>query len=849
MEHVSMDACESRGRCRQRWADAVYAGLPAEWFDRAMEVLLIALLAFGPLTLGVVDAWSEQVFVGLAAAMAVLLLAKLILFPAIPFVWTWAYVPVAIFIGVAVLQLIPLPASVVAAVSPETAAFKTELLGDLPAADDVLSSMSLSFYARATRHDLRLVLAVAAVFIVVVNLYREPERRKRLLAAIALIGGGMALLALAQDIAGNGKIYWTIPTYDRASSGPFINHSHYGQFMNLSMGAALALLLVLLHEALAGQRVTPRDVLAFLQSHEARTAKLLMAMIVLGAATVFVSLTRGGMISMLIATVLTALLVGAHASLRSRGWLIVLLALGVFACVLWVGFDQVYDRLASLRDIELAEGGRWQIVRDIGSIWAKFPIFGTGLGTHAVIFPVFDTSNIAALAAHAENEYAQTAEEMGLIGFLALLTFAALVWGSYARQVRGRAVPSHPAVYGLGFGLAAVAIHSFSDFGQHLPANATLTATLCGLLLAWGRRTPQARLASHRWGKRAALLAVLVLTAGGAVWALAGANRARVAEAHWDEVRWAADRLADETWQSSQRTYERLFAEGAAAVAAEPDNIEYPHQLGIYKWLSLTPFIDPNTDELAPQALPWARQIVAELHEARPLCPTFGALYCVAGEIETFALNDPNGPEHIRQGYRLAPNSATACFAAARIDAEAGQAEAAFAKVARAAQLDGSYFAQGAALCLDIMARPDLALKLAGENAGRLSVVADLLAARERHTELAAEARARALVLLARRSNDPAAPAATQVSMARHDVERGDFEGAIARYRRALRKDYDQVGWHYELAVLLARMGKVTEAVHEARICLRLRPDYAPARRLIEQLVVRPVDAPVAAGP
>jgi tetratricopeptide (TPR) repeat protein len=322
-----------------------------------------------------------------------------------------------------------------------------------------------------------------------------------------------------------------------------------------------------------------------------------------------------------------------------------------------------------------------------------------------------------------------------------------------------------------------------------------------------------------------------------------------VAEAHWDQVRVAADHLEKETWQNGQRTYEHLFAQGAAAVAAEPDNIEYAHQLGVYKWLSLTPFIDPNTDELDPQALPWARHVVAELHAARPLCPTFGALYCVAGEIEKFALNDPNGAEHIRQGYRLAPNNATACFAAARIDAEAGQAEAAFTKVARAAHLDGSYFTPGAALCVDILARPDLALKLAGKNAGRLSVVADLLAARDQHSELAAEARARALALLARRSDDPDAPAATQVSMARHDVEQGDIETAIARYRRALRKDYDQVGWHYELAVLLARTGKVAEALHEARICLRLRPDYAPARRLIEQLIVRPAEAPLAAGP
>ena len=167
-------------------------------------------------------------------------------------------------------------------------------------------------------------------------------------------------------------------------------------------------------------------------------------------------------------------------------------------------------------------------------------------------------------------------------------------------------------------------------------------------------------------------------------------------------------------------------------------------------------------------------------------------------------------------------------------------------KLDRTVQLDGSYFGQGAALCIDDLTRPDLALHLAGDNPGRLSYVADLLTERDRHTELAEQARAKALELLAQQSDDPDAPAATQVSMARHDAEQGDIEAAIARYRLALRKDYDQVGWHYELAVLLAQTGRVAEAMHETRICLRLRADYKPAQQLLNELAVRPAEGPLA---
>ncbi|GAG96320.1 unnamed protein product, partial [marine sediment metagenome] len=91
-------------------------------------------------------------------------------------VWAWAYIPVALFILVAVFQLIPLPSSAVNTISPNTVSVKEELLGDLPNAESLLSSMTLSFYANATKHDLRLVLAVAAIFAVVLNVFRRPEQ-------------------------------------------------------------------------------------------------------------------------------------------------------------------------------------------------------------------------------------------------------------------------------------------------------------------------------------------------------------------------------------------------------------------------------------------------------------------------------------------------------------------------------------------------------------------------------------------------------------------------------------------------------------------------------------------------
>jgi O-antigen ligase/tetratricopeptide (TPR) repeat protein len=850
--------------------------------DWALEALLIALLAFMPLAFGAVHAWSEQIVVVLAAAVAMVFGVRMVLSPQRRLAWSWAYLPVAVFLLVGAIQLVPLPASLISTVSPNTASLKTELLGDLPDSENLLSSMTLSFYPRATRHDLRLVLAAAAVFVVVVNYYRDQARIKRLLAAIAAIGGGIAVIALAQDVAGNGKIFWFVPTYGEvANSGPFINHSHYGQFMNLSIGAALALLLVRVHESFSGHRVTPGRVAEYFSSPEARTTKLLLAMVVLGIATVFVSLTRGGMLSMLIAAGFTTLMLSWRQSLRGRGWIMVLLALGAFICVLWVGFDEVYDRLASLQEINKAEGGRWQIVQDIALAWTKFPIFGVGLGTHEVVYPMFDRSTIASWAMHAENEYAQAAEETGLVGLLALVCFGIVVWGSYARSMNVASAPIRSAAYGLGFGLLAIQIHSLSDFGQHLPANAMLSAVSCGLLIALAgvkgsgkcdvrsvkcaeERLPllhpassiKHRTSSYPWLQVPLRAVALVLAVAAFAWAIYGADRARAAAGHWNKVLGAERSLEAQGWIANEEAYTYLFDHAEAATKAEPDNMHHRHWQAAYKWLSLTPYMDPNTGVLRDHALPWARLVVEDLHAARPLCPTFGATYCLAGEIEKFVLMDPNGVGHVHTGYRLAPCDSTACFAAARCDAEEGKATEAFEKLSRAVQLDGNLFSRAVELCIGQLKRGDLALALAGEDSGRLAYVGNALTAAGKPQaasivapgygdpnearDLAEQAKGKAFEQLQLKCEAPDAPASAHASLAGYYQRQGDEEAAIKQYQRALMKDYDQVGWHYALAQLLAQSGRVEDAIREARICLRLRPDHAAAKKLIEQLSLRP---------
>jgi len=811
--------------------------------EAVVECLVIGLLAFMPLAFGVVHEWSEEVVVILSGVVVVCFLLRVVLAGGRGLVWSWSYIPVALFLLIVVLQLFTFPRDFVSFLSSNTVALKTELLDDMPNADRVLESMTLSFYPHATAHDLRLVLAVAGVFVVVVNVFRRPDQIKRLLMAITIIGGVIAVITLGQNIFGNGKIYWFVPTrYGGGHSGPFVNHSNFGQFMNLSIGAALALLCVKLHEAFAGRRFTPAGVVEFLTSKAAKSLWLLVIVMGLCVAAVFISLTRGGMISMLAAIIFTTVLFTSRRSLRNHGWIMVVMALIAFTCILYVGFDAVYERLATLRDMERAESGRVQILKDIWVMWTKFPIFGTGLGTHRVVYPMFDRSTITALAAHAENEYAQVAEETGILGLGLLIIFGIIIWLKFAKNIRDHHSSIRLAAYGLGFGILAILVHSLSDFGQHLPANSILSATFCGLLVVLAQSGPGTRqqYSSYRGMSIAAVPACLLLIAALGIWgwSIAGADRARVAGAHWQQVRGVK---TGSGWRGSEQEYAALIPPASAASDCDPTNVVYRHCLNEYRWHSISKVRNPDTGEtyVSEDLMPAVLDIVKELHHARTICPTYGPIYSLVGQIERFVLNDPSGAERIKKGFRLAPCSPTACFLAGYLDVMEGRKDDSFAKLERAVRLDGSLFRHVADIYTNHLSRPHLAMDAAGDSISRLSYVAGILDDMQ-YTDLAEQTREKMKTLLESKCSKSDARAGEFISLGNIYRKQNQTEAAINCYRRALMLNYGQVQWRYELAKMLAEAERIKEAMQEARTCQQLRPQFKAAEKLVEDLSVHP---------
>src|SRR5205085_11940519 len=127
--------------------------------------------------------------------------------------------------------------------------------------------------------------------------------------------------------------------------------------------------------------------------------------------------------------------------------------------------------------------------------------------------------------------------------------------------------------------------------------------------------------------------------------ALWDVNSARMGESY-NKVAQANERfLSDQRWQGSDSIYVDLLQAAQRAAEARPGDVVYRFNLNVYRWNSLNRLRDPASGKwpegAEPSVLKFAHQIVAELQLCRPICPTYGPVYCQIGQLELFVLNDP----------------------------------------------------------------------------------------------------------------------------------------------------------------------------------------------------------------
>lgn len=460
---------------------------------------VVAIIAWGVLAFGAVYPWA---YVPLLIACAIAGLLALVRARRIPLTKSrGVLVALAGAMAVASLQLVPLPPSLLRFLSPGTDAFLQQY--DLAYAVNP-AARPLSINPRATMLGLAFFAAFGIFLAGLIKAFGRSGVR-RLVAALVVLGGAVAVIAIVQKLVLGDhtymgmKIYgfWTPESKLVVPFGPFVNRNHFAGWMVMAIPLAAGYLCALLPDG--RRRLDARGRLLWLSTPEGGKVLLTALAVMIMTLSLVMSMSRSGMVCLAVAAVIVGWrLILTLQTKRARVAAFAVLALLLLVPVSWLDASATVDRLST--DPRGSVQTRVRVWNDTLAVLRDFPLAGTGLNTFGTSMIVYQTGSRDVSFQEAHSDYLQLAAEGGILLAIPIIVAAVL----FVRAVRRRfAADEDDRVtswvrFGAVAGVIAMALQSLVEFSLQMPGNAAMFVVLLALALAAPRRTAASR--SHAGG-------------------------------------------------------------------------------------------------------------------------------------------------------------------------------------------------------------------------------------------------------------------------------------------------------------------------------------------------------------
>ncbi|MBI3554486.1 MAG: O-antigen ligase family protein [Elusimicrobia bacterium] len=432
--------------------------------SRLTEGLLLALTAFGPLAFGCVEPWSRAILQTLAFLLALACFlrgGRPVSTPA-DFFWLW---PAAMAALGAVQCLWPAAPDAPRPPGPFTAA------------------------PHATRAAVLLWCSYAALLWSVPRIITTHQAARRYTRFLFGLGIAVAAIGLLEAVTGSDKLYWVRDAATASVFGSYYDRDHAANLLLMSIAAGLGILLSQIRPVRQVDGPLP-GTLRSLSALGAGIAFVLLGLAVCASRGAFAAIPLAGC---------AVLFLGADFAPRARTRRLraaaaVAGAAAVFLLGLWnlnavANAGAIIENSIAVRFSIYGRACRW---------WLDSPLFGTGLGSFAAVFPSYQDLALTGIVEHAHSDWLEIALEGGLCG-LGLASAAALFIARTAarswRQARSREMRC--LIAGALAAGAAFSAHSLVDFSLQIPGNAAVFFGIVGFLLsapAWmdkaSERTP-----------------------------------------------------------------------------------------------------------------------------------------------------------------------------------------------------------------------------------------------------------------------------------------------------------------------------------------------------------------------
>ena len=477
---------------RSRGIHARTARVLSEALLRIVDSGIASLLWVAPLFMGGRHPLGKLVYVSLVCATVLAWCARQCLIEDPKWKRTNADWLILSALSLVVLQLLPLPLTLLLRLSPALAELLPLWTTNHGETLGLGNWRYVSLYPNATRIALVVFLAHVMLFLLLVQRIQGMRDIQRLIRWVALGTTLMAMLGLTQYLLGNGNFLWVYADPERktfdAVKGPFFNQNHFAHFLALGIspliwciqsGAESA------HRVRCRRNKSTKPSIVFGRPSKKwppgsrRLFPLCFAIgLVIFAGAL--SFSRGGLAVFALSIATYFMICGKASWINLRFAvsggaisLVLILALMIHG---YAFLAHEWTELWNASSVTEVLKGRLTLWRSLLTAIHQFPIFGTGVGTHSEVYPIFFGQSSYLEFEYGENGYLQVFLECGVFGFAILISGICLSLRWCFRTLASTSDARIRAATGVCLaGIVTSAFHALVDFAWYIPACMSLT--------------------------------------------------------------------------------------------------------------------------------------------------------------------------------------------------------------------------------------------------------------------------------------------------------------------------------------------------------------------------------------
>jgi hypothetical protein len=334
--------------------------------------------------------------------------------------------------------------------------------------------MPISVFPRVTMMEFFRFSSYILFYVTAVHLLSDHLLLKKTMTTVVWFGAMMAFFVIIELTTRSlgysfphDKILWIRSSMHGSGVGPYVNANHYAGLMEMIFPLSLSLFLV--YQPVIAKKGLRENFSIFFIPKNVHRHYLYGLAAVLIAASIFVSLSKGGIVSLSISVCFFSVLMFKKTNQGKVGGFVCFVLATVMLLTASDSWNLIFGEFGDITNALSTRFPRWA---DSIRIIFDFPLLGSGMGTFENIYPRYRTFPGKGILEFAHNDYIGFLCNGGFITVAVMcLSLFVILFKSFQTYQKRHDRYSIYLFMGCLVAVCSILLHSLVDFNMQIGAN------------------------------------------------------------------------------------------------------------------------------------------------------------------------------------------------------------------------------------------------------------------------------------------------------------------------------------------------------------------------------------------